>query len=302
MDGAVSERIVDVPVAGGTLRVGVRGGDPGSSGDASAALLVHGITSSHLAWDFVAERLPDVTLIAPDLRGRGMSRTVTGPAGLAAHAADLAATLDRLGLGQTVVVGHSMGGFVAVVFAHLYPERVTRLLLVDGGLPLDVDPRLSTDDVISGVLGPTAARLAMQFASVDDYLAFWHRHPAFADDWSPRLDDYFAYDLVDDGAGALRPATAYETVVADVADMNGGATLPAALAQLRHPARLITVSRGLQNEEPGMYSPAYLDRVLPTYPGIRHERIDGVNHYRIVMSDAGADVVAQALREELAAL
>ncbi|MBN9184410.1 MAG: alpha/beta hydrolase, partial [Microbacterium sp.] len=93
----------------------------------------------------------------------------------------------------------------------------------------------------------------------------------------------------------------YETVVADVADMNGGATLPAALAQLRHPARLITVSRGLQNEEPGMYSPGYLDRVLPTYPGIRHERIDGVNHYRIVMSDAGADVVAQALREELAA-
>ncbi|MBN9185654.1 MAG: alpha/beta hydrolase, partial [Microbacterium sp.] len=93
----MSERIVDVPVAGGTLRVGVRGGDPGSSGDASAALLVHGITSSHLAWDFVAERLPDVTLIAPDLRGRGMSRTVAGPAGLAAHAADLAATLDRLG-------------------------------------------------------------------------------------------------------------------------------------------------------------------------------------------------------------
>ena len=44
--------------------------------------------------------------------------------------------LDHLQVDQAVVVGHSMGGFVAVVLAHHHPERVRRLVLIDGGLPL----------------------------------------------------------------------------------------------------------------------------------------------------------------------
>jgi lipase len=289
-------RLVDVPVAGGTLRVGVWEAD---AADAPTALLVHGITSSHLAWAPLAERLPDVRLIAPDLRGRGGSRELPGPAGLSAHAADLAAVLDALGVARTLVVGHSMGGFVSVVFADEHPDRVSRLLLVDGGLPLDVPDGMGVDEVIAGVLGPTAARLSMRFADVDEYLAFWHRHPAFLGEWGGALDAYFAYDLVDDGAGRLRPATAYETVVEDVTDMNGS-TLPGALGRLRHPTRLLTVPRGLQDEPPGMYAPAHLERMLATASAVRHERIEGFNHYSIVMSDAGAEVLAAAVHDELA--
>jgi lipase len=300
VDGAVTARearLVDVPVAGGALRVGVWEAD---AADAPTALLVHGITSSHLAWAALAERLPDVRLIAPDLRGRGGSRDLPGPAGLAAHADDLADVLDHLGVARALVVGHSMGGFVSVVFADRHPARVTRVLLVDGGLPLDVPPGMGTDEVIAGVLGPTAARLSLRFADVDEYLAFWHRHPAFQEDWAPGLPAYFAYDLVDDGDGALRPATAYETVVEDVTDMNAH-TLPDALGRLRHPTRLLTVARGLQDEEPGMYAPAHLERLLAATPSIAHERVAGYNHYSIVLSDSGADVLAEAVRDELAA-
>ena len=92
---------------------------------------------------------------------------------------DLVAVLDALGVDRAVVVGHSMGAFVALVFGDLYPDRVSRLVLVDGGLPLDVPAGLSSDEVIQLVLGPTAERLAMRFASVDEYLDFWRAHPAF---------------------------------------------------------------------------------------------------------------------------
>lgn len=293
-----AERAVDVPVAGGDLRVGIW---DAATPDAATALLVHGITSSHLAWAFTADRLAELRLVAPDLRGRGVSRSVTGGAGLVAHADDLAAVLDHEGIERTIVVGHSMGAFVSVVFAHRHPDRVSRLLLIDGGLPLDVPAGMPVADVISGVLGPTAARLSMRFGSVAEYLAFWHEHPAFARDWSPALERYLAYDLVDDGAGALRPATSYETVVEDVTDMNGRRALPDALDALRHPARLITAPRGLQDEPPGLYPVDYVERVLSGRPGIRHERRDGFNHYTLVMSDAGAEVVASALREEVAA-
>ena len=294
-------REIDVPVAGGLLHAGVWEPVDAAPG-APTALAVHGVTASHLAWPFVVERLRGVRIVAPDLRGRGRSNGIAGPAGMAAHADDLAALLDALGIERTLVVGHSMGGFVSVVFAHRHPERVSRLLLVDGGLPLDVPAGLSTDELVAGILGPTAARLSMRFANAGEYLDFWRRHPAFDGAWTPELERYLAYDLVEDGSGGFRPATSYETTADDTLDMNGGTALPDALAGLQHPARLLTVPRGLQNEPPGLYAPAHLERLLGTYPGVQHERVEGFNHYTIVMSPAGADVVAAAAREELAAL
>ncbi|MFZ5850408.1 MAG: alpha/beta fold hydrolase, partial [Actinomycetota bacterium] len=74
-------RTLDVPVDGGTLRVGVWG----EAGP--VVLAVHGITANHRTWDLVADRLPDVRLVAPDLRGRGRSATLPGPFGMARHAA-----------------------------------------------------------------------------------------------------------------------------------------------------------------------------------------------------------------------
>jgi pimeloyl-ACP methyl ester carboxylesterase len=288
-------REVDVPVDGGMLRVGVW---DANSADAPTALLVHGVTSSHLAWPFVAERLPGMRLLAPDLRGRGRSNTVGGPAGMAAHAADMAAVLDAFGVTNALVVGHSMGAFVAVVLADLHPDQVARLVLVDGGLPLDVPAGVDPDQLVQLILGPTAARLRMRFSSVADYLDFWRAHPAFRADWTRELEEYLAYDLVDDGEGMLRPATRYDVVVDDTVDMNTGTALPDALGRLRHPTRLITVPRGLQDEPPGLYAPAHLERLLPAYPGVRHRRVDGFNHYTLAMSARGADVVASEIRAE----
>lgn len=293
-------RTVDVPVAGGDLRVGVWDPEP-MAADAADVLLIHGVTASHLAWPFVVDRLPGVRAIAPDLRGRGASNDLTGPAGMLAHADDLAAALDALGIAKIVVVGHSMGAFVAAVFAHRHPERVSRLVLIDGGLPLDVPAGLDTDALVAGILGPTAARLSMRFADPGEYFDFWRQHPAFQEDWTPELERYLAYDLVDDGDGALRPATSYKTTADDTRDMNTGTALSDALAGLRHPTRMITVPRGLQNEPPGLYAPAHLARMLEQNPGVRHERVEGFNHYTIVMSPAGADAVAVVVREEIGA-
>ena len=291
-----SYRTLDVSVDGGDLRVGVW--DPEGPRVADV-LLIHGVTASHLAWPFVVDRLPGVRAVAPDLRGRGRSNEITGPAGLRAHADDLAATLDALGIEQTVVVGHSMGAFVALVFAHRYPERVSRLLLIDGGLPLDAPAGLDADELVAAILGPTAARLSMRFGGVEDYYAFWRQHPGFADGWSPELEDYIAYDLVPAESGTFRPATSYATTVDDTVDMNTGTALVDALGALAHPTRLITVPRGLQNEPPGLYSPEHLARMLPATPGVRHERWNAHNHYTVVMTAAGAADVAPAVLEEI---
>lgn len=115
-------RTVDVPVSGGGVRAGVW--DPiGAEGPVPTVPAIHGVTSSHLAWQVLVEQLPGVRVIAPDLRGRGASNAIEGPAGMTAHATDTIAVLDAFELEGVREVGHSMGGFVAVVLAHLHPQR-----------------------------------------------------------------------------------------------------------------------------------------------------------------------------------
>lgn len=295
-------RSLDVPVPGGALRVGVWEPIEVAEGAAVPSVLaVHGITSSHLAWPFVVSQLPGTRVIAPDLRGRGSSHAVEGPAGMRAHAADLVAVLDFLGIDALPVIGHSMGGFVAVALSNFAPSRVERLVLVDGGLPLDAPAGLAPEQLVQAILGPTAERLSMRFGSVAEYLDFWRGHPAFAEEWCPEVESCFAYDLVPEGS-QLRPATNLATMTDDTVDMNTGTDLGEALDALAawgRPVVLVTVPRGLRDETPGLYAPDHLDRMLERYPSVRHVELPDLNHYTIVMGARGAAALGGVLRAEL---
>jgi lipase len=291
MDGPMSApRSRDVAVDAGMLRVGVWGPDSA----ARTVLAVHGVTASHRAWSWLAQAMPDTRLIAADLRGRGRSASLPGPVGMAAHARDLVAVLNDFELDRADVVGHSMGAFVALVLGDRHPERLSRLVLVDGGLPLDLPAGMAPRDAVRHVLGPTAERLTRTFDSVAAYLDFWRAHPAFALDWSPALEEYFAYDLVGQPP-TLRPATRIETVEEDSLDQNAGAAVREALEHARVPAALLAAERGLLDELPPLYAPERLTRIAQQHPRLHIEAITGVNHYTIAMSDRGAAAIARVL-------
>lgn len=285
----------DIPVPGGSLRVGVWDPIDAVRGE---VLAVHGVTSSHRVWAHTVAHLRGIRIVAPDLRGRGRS-TAGQPAGLDRHADDLALVLAATMRRAPVVVGHSMGGFVSVVLAHRHPELVDSLLLVDGGLPLRAPEGLSAEETVAAILGPTAERLRMRFDDEAAYLRFWRAHPAFGGPWTPELEDYFRYDLVDSGDGSLRPATSEAVTIEDTVDLTMGSALPGALEALRHPTRMLTVPRGLRDEEPGLYPPDHLSALLAGRPTISHRHVAGFNHYSIVLTPEGGAVVAE---ETLAAL
>jgi 3-oxoadipate enol-lactonase len=105
-------------------------------------LLLHGYPLDHSIWDAVAPLLEnDFDLILPDLRGFGKSETVRIPCRLTDMAADLAALLDVLGLEQAAVVGHSMGGYIALAFARAYPQRLWGLGLIASQAAADTPER-----------------------------------------------------------------------------------------------------------------------------------------------------------------
>ena len=94
-------------------------------------LFVHGFPLSREAWRRQAAALrASWRVLAPDLPGFGESEARTGPATMDAFAADLEGLLRHLAAGAVVLVGHSMGGYVALAFARLYPEMLRGLVLV----------------------------------------------------------------------------------------------------------------------------------------------------------------------------
>src|SRR3954449_10821306 len=114
------------------------------AGSGPAVVLVHGMVNSSRHWQAVATRLAERhTVIAPDLVGHGDSATPRGDYSLGAHASVIRDLLSALGIERATVVGHSLGGGVAMVFFWQFPHQVERLALVSsGGLGREVSPLL----------------------------------------------------------------------------------------------------------------------------------------------------------------
>lgn len=267
----------------------------GPASERLGLLAVHGITANGRSWGAVAGQLPGHRMLAPDLRGRGRSNRMPAPYGLRTHAADLAGLLDADGGGARTVLGHSMGAFAAVALAALRPDLVGRLVLVDGGFPLALPAgAASLDDLdIAEVLGPAVARLERDFADVDSYLDFWRRHPAFARDWSPAVEEFARYDL--DGARASARAAA---VREDGAELYGPRWYLDALHSLRMPVTVLRAPRGLTDAEP-LYAQGALERFRELVPQLEIIEVDDVNHYTIVFAERGAAAVAAAALDPL---
>jgi pimeloyl-ACP methyl ester carboxylesterase len=110
------------------------------AGSGPPLVLIHGITSSSATWVRVIPSLArNFTVIAPDLIGHGDSDKPRGDYSLGAHASSIRDLLVALGHERASIVGHSLGGGIAMQFSYQFPERCERLALVDsGGLGRDV--------------------------------------------------------------------------------------------------------------------------------------------------------------------
>lgn len=141
-----------------------------TEGSGDPIVLIHGFPMTREVWDAQAAQLaPHMRVIRPDLRGMGRSSVPDGPYLMETLAGDIAAVLDALAIDRVAIVGHSLGGYVAMAFCRMYTERVTRLALVcsrlAGDSPQaarareDLADRAERDDSIDAVLDSYVPRL-----------------------------------------------------------------------------------------------------------------------------------------------
>ncbi|MEU4519707.1 alpha/beta hydrolase [Amycolatopsis sp. NPDC024027] len=114
------------------------------AGRGPALLFLHGIGDDSSTWlELLASLSADFTVIAPDLLGHGSSAKPRADYSVAAYACGMRDLLTTLDIDRVTVVGHSLGGGVAMQFAYQFPERCERLVLVgSGGVGAGVHPLL----------------------------------------------------------------------------------------------------------------------------------------------------------------
>lgn len=280
--------MVDVP--GGRLGVHRLAAGPGTP-----VIAVHGITANALSFGAIARELDGVAdLLAPDLRGRACSREVGPPFGLEQHASDVWAVADAAGHDRVILLGHSMGGFVAAEAAARHPDRVQRLVLADGGLPIPV-PRLVRrlpDQVLLRVsLGKALARLGKVFDSPESYVTYWQTHRAVGpllrgDD--PAVAGYLRHDLVREGDG-WRSSCVREAVSTDGLQVLSAPDVALEVAASGVPVRFLWSPRGMRNERRGLYRP----RSLRRFDGpLTISEVNGSNHYSMLFAPYAGQLAA----------
>ena len=111
--------------ADATINVRVGGHGP-------AVVLIHGFGETGDMWSPLAAELEkDHTVIVPDLRGMGLSSHPAGGYDKWTQAGDIRAVLDKLGIDHADIVGHDIGVMVAYAYAARYPDKTTRLVVID---------------------------------------------------------------------------------------------------------------------------------------------------------------------------
>jgi pimeloyl-ACP methyl ester carboxylesterase len=253
-----------------------------------AALLIHGLTANHKTWALLGPHLADAGyfVIAPDLRGRGLSGKPAQGYGVAFHAADLLGLLDSLSVREADVVGHSLGAAIGMYLAAVYPARVRRLVMVDAGGKIPED----TAQAISA----SVSRLGMTYPSLDAFLALMRQLPMITE-WTPLWEEYFRYDVEThaDGSVASRvPKAAIEEESLALA-----LTRTEALPDLVHkPTLVVRATVGLLGPDRGFILPREeAERVRDVIAGCQLVEIADTNHYTVVTVPAFADTVGTFL-------
>jgi pimeloyl-ACP methyl ester carboxylesterase len=267
-------------------------------GRGAPAVALHGLTASYVNFIGVAERLAGRRpLLAFDLRGRGDSDKPEGPYGLAQHARDVAEAMRAFALGPSLVVGHSMGAFIATALAAQNPELVSGLILIDGGYLLDMPAGADADQVLDTVLAQRITQLQETYPSREVYREFWRSRPNFpAADWGPWTEAFLNYEVGGD-APLLRPKASEAAVRFDVAESFKVGEITARLQSVRVPVLLLRAAAGFAAERPQLIPDAAVAEMRRYLPTLEEETVPGSTHYTVVLGERGASRVADLIEE-----
>ncbi len=250
-------------------------------GEEKAILCIHGITANCRCWDVIADALsPSHTVLAMDLRGRGLSGAPSTGYSMEHHSRDILAVLNDLGLERVVLMGHSLGAFISLIFGAKHPERVDRIILVDGG------GKLSEEQLVKVFAGikPSLDRLGKVLPSFEAYLDLMKEAP-FLKNWSQALETYYQYEI-EEVAGGVR--TRINPVHIEEERINlGKVDISQVYGEISCPVLILRATEGMLARDDLLLPEDVTERMVREIANATRVDVDGTNHYTIVFQPNG---------------
>jgi lipase len=258
---------------------------------------LHGLTASYLNFIGIAERLTGrLPFLAFDLRGRGDSDKPEGPYGVAQHARDVAAAMRAMNLGASIVIGHSMGAFIAAALAQQEPTLVSGLILIDGGYVLDTPAGVTPDRALNAALSVRIAQLRRTYPSRQEYRAFWRTQPHFpAREWNRWVEAFLDYEV--EGESPVQPKASEAAVRADLAEAFQREAITGRLKSIRVPTMLLRAESGFTPDQPPLYPDSVVAQIRTCVPHMEDHKFAGTTHYTVVLGERAATKTADLICE-----
>jgi pimeloyl-ACP methyl ester carboxylesterase len=245
-------------------------------GNGKSILCIHGLTANSRFWDCLASALsPRHKVIAMDLRGRGLSGSPSSGYSVKHHCRDILSVINNLNLERPVLMGHSLGAFISLVFAAQHPQRVDRLILVDGGGKLSKD---QMDKVFVGIK-PSLDRLGQIFPSFKSYLSLIKQAP-FMHPWNSYFETYFRYE-VETVADGVRSRVDPQHIEEESANLRKVDTAQY-YSKVLCPTLILRATKGLLAKDDLVLPKDVAERMVRKIPNARCVDLKDTNHYTIL--------------------
>ena len=245
-------------------------------GKGKQILCIHGITANCRFWDCLASVLASHhRVIAMDLRGRGLSDKPPTGYSIEHHCKDVLALMNNQGLERPVLMGHSLGAFISLVFAAQYPQRVDRLILVDGG------GKLSETQMAKVFVGikPSLDRLGQVFPSIEAYILQMQQAP-YLQPWNSYMENYFRYE-VENAEGGVRSRVHPKHIEEEARNL-GKVDSSQFYTKVTSPTLILRATKGMLAEDDLVLPEDVADRMVREIPNARKVDLEGTNHYSIL--------------------
>jgi pimeloyl-ACP methyl ester carboxylesterase len=249
---------------------------------------IHGLTANAFSFQAWADGLAtDYQLYAHDLRGRGDSDKPEHGYSVPIHAADLAHLIDAWGLERPIVIGHSLGALIALYFAAHYPDKLSKLVLVDAGAPLP----WHTPEEQPAWLTASINRLGTPVPSFEEYIQRLKLAPFIGPYWNEYFELYFESDVRHNSDGSVA-SKCYREGILEEGQRYDEARTQDQWANVQAPTLLLRAGQGLFFDNDQLLSEADAAAVQQGIKQCQFVNFPTLNHYTILLGSEDGPVKA----------
>lgn len=241
-------------------------------------ICIHGLTANAFCYQALADDLAhDHQLYAYDLRGRGASDKPVQGYSIPLHAADLAHLIAAWRLERPIIIGHSLGALIALYFAAHYPDKLSKLILVDAGAPLP----WSTPEEQPAWLTASISRLGNSVPSFEEYTQRLKLAPFLGPYWNQYIETYFEHDVHHNSDGSVA-SKCYREGILEEGQRYSEAQPEEQWANVQVPTLLLRAGQGMFTDNDQLLPEASADAARQSIKNCAFVNYPNLNHYTIL--------------------